>query len=414
MLCWLFVVCLPRFNMQRPYLMHSFSMVALYCLAVSVSLGVALVSISKLLIVVAIVLKLASLWRMGQLRFTQSGYFTFTTIAAGLAWLYVSLLWSEGGDDERMVSFMRHARLWVLPAVYYLIETKHDALKILVALVAGQMFVVLSSWLLWLGVPLPWALTVYQPQLGIVFASTLEQPVMGTLMLAIVWFLRSKIPQKWRQRVVVTTLALTIANVFFVMTGRTGYLVMLLAISLAIYWLLPSKFKLAAVLFPLVMAITLSFASTRFQVKMAEIKRDVLEYQKGNFDTSQAQRLDYWAKSLQAFQDKPWIGHGVGSWRVNYIRLNGADKLNPPSNPHQQFLLWAVEGGLIGLAFLLAIFAMIYRDSYRLDLAAQQALKATLAITVLMSMMNCPLFGAGMGEFIFLMMGSLLATKQRQ
>jgi hypothetical protein len=29
-------------------------------------------------------------------------------------------------------------------------------------------------------------------------------------------------------------------------------------------------------------------------------------------------------------------------------------------------------------------------------------------------MMNCPLFGAGMGEFIFLIMGALLATKQRQ
>jgi O-antigen ligase len=163
-----------------------------------------------------------------------------------------------------------------------------------------------------------------------------------------------------------------------------------------------------------VMAISLGFVSTRFQTKMTEIKRDVLEYQKGNFDTSQAQRLDYWVKSLQAIQDKPLIGHGVGSWRVNYIRLGGADKVNPPSNPHQQFLLWAVEGGLVGLAFLLAIFIMIYRDSHRLDSAAQQALRATLAITILMGMMNCPLFGAGMGEFIFLIMGALLATKQRQ
>jgi O-antigen ligase len=364
--------------------------------------------------VLAIVAKLVSLWRAGELRWARSDYFTFTAIAIGLAWLYLSLLWSEGGDGERMVSFMRHARLWVLPAVYYLIETRRDAFKVLIALVIGQIFVVGSSWLLWLGVPLPWALTVYHSSMGVVFASTLEQPVMSTLMLVIVWFLRTEISQKWRQAVVMLTIVLTITNVFFVMTGRTGYLVMLLAISLAIYWLLPKKFRLVAVLLPIVMAISLGFVSTRFQTKMAEIKRDVLEYQKGNFDTSQAQRLDYWAKSLGAIGDKPLIGHGVGSWRVNYIRLGGADKVNPPSNPHQQFLLWAVEGGLVGLAFLLAIFIAIYRDSHQLDSAAQQALRATLAITILMGMMNCPLFGAGMGEFIFLIMGALLATKQRQ
>ncbi len=400
--------------LTRPYLTHSFSMVALFCLAVSVSMGVALVSISKLLVVLAIGAKLISLWRARQLRFAKSSYLTFTAIAAGLAWLYLSLLWSEGNDSERMVSFMRHARLWVLPAVYYLIETKRDALKVLVALVVSQMFVVLSSWFLWLGVPLPWAITEFPLSAGIVFASTLEQPVMSTLMLVIVWFLRAEIPQKWRQTVLITALALTIANVLFVMTGRTGYLVMILAISLAIFWLLPQKFRPAAVLLPIVMALVLGFVSTRFQTKMVEIKRDVLEYQKGNFDTSQAQRLDYWAKSLQAVQDKPLIGHGVGSWRANYIRFGGADKVNPPSNPHQQFLLWMVEGGLIGLAFLLAIFAAIYRDSGQLDSSTQQALRATLAITILMGMMNCPLFGAGMGEFILLMMGALLATNQRQ
>ncbi len=400
--------------LKRPYSTHPFSMAVLYCLAVSVSMGVALVSISKLLVVLAIVAKLVSLWRAGQLRFEKSRYITFTAIAIGLAWMYLSLLWSEGGDSERMVSFMRHARLWVLPAVYYLIETKCDALKVLAALVVSQLFVVLSSWFLWLSLPLPWAMTEFPLSAGIVFASTLEQPVMSTLMLVVVWFLRAEIPQKWRQPVVVIALVLTIANVFFVMTGRTGYLVMLLAISLAIFWLLPKKFRPVAVLFPILMALVLGFVSTRFQTKMAEIKRDVLEYQKGNFDTSQAQRLDYWVKSLQAVQDKPLIGHGVGSWRVNYLRLGGADQVNPPSNPHQQFLLWAVEGGLIGLVFLLAIFAAIYRDSRQLDSSAQQALRATLAITILMGMMNCPLFGAGMGEFILLMMGTLLATNQRQ
>ncbi len=74
-------------SQSRPYFTHPFSMAAVYCLAVSVSMGVALVSISKLLIVLAILAKMMSLWRVGQLRFAKSSYLTFTAIALGLAWM---------------------------------------------------------------------------------------------------------------------------------------------------------------------------------------------------------------------------------------------------------------------------------------------------------------------------------------
>ncbi len=397
----------------REYPTHAFSMAALYCLAVSVSMGVALVSISKLLIVLAIIAKLVCLWRAGTLRWVRSPYLTFTAIALAMAWLTISLLWTEAPENERMVNLGRHARLFVLPAVYFLIETRRDALKVLAALAFSQFFVVCCSWLLWLGVPLPFAQNIQEASLGVVFTSTLEQPVMSTLMLVLVWFLRDEIPVLWRKRILVTALTFTIANVFFVMTGRTGYLVMLLAISLAIFWQLPKRLRPIVVLLPLILAVGLGLLSTRFQSRMLEIKRDVLQYQAGNIDTSQGQRLDYWAKSLQAMQDKPLLGHGVGSWRINYIKNNGGDKVNPPSNPHQQFLLWAVDGGLVGLALMLGFFVALYLDSLELETRARQALQVALAITFLMSMMNCPLFGAGMGEFILLIFAALLAARPR-
>jgi O-antigen ligase len=402
---------------SKPSFNRVLTMMALYCLAVSVSLGVALISISKLMIALAVLVRFYSMWRNGTLKWPfASGYFTFIAISTGLAWLYLTLLWSEGGDDERMVSFMRHARLLVVPAVYFLLDSKRDALKILLAVALGQLFVVCSSWLLWLGLSLPWAITDYKSSAGVLFTSTLEQPVMSTLMLILVWFLRTEIPQQWRTKFVISVLVLTITNVFFVMTGRTGYLVMLLAIALAVFWRLPKKLKPVALLIPVLITVVLGLVSTRFQTKITEINLDIFAYQQGNIqDTnSQGKRLDYWVKSLEAIKTKTFVGHGVGSWRSNYIQLGGLDRPDPPSNPHQQFLLWAVEGGLIGLALLLAIFAALYRDAGRLQTPAQQALKATLAISFLMSMMNCPFFGAGMGEFFFVMMGALLATKDRQ
>ena len=409
---------LPLSDPSRPYFTHRFSLLAVYALALSVNLGVALVSISKLLVLIAICVKVLSLIAQKRWQVTRSGCWTFSAIGLALAWMSLSWFWSEALPAERWQSLGRQARLWVLPAVFYLLETKQDALKAMYLLILGQMFVVMSSWLLWLGVPLPWAMSTYPNEFGIVFTSSLEQPVMGTFMLVLIWFLRHEIPQPWRNRVVAASVVLTTLNVFFVMSGRTGYLVMLLAISLAVFWQLPrlvsKKWRLLAVISPLLIAISLALVSTKFQTRMLEIKRDVLAYsQEGRFNSSQGQRLDYWIASIKATADKPLLGSGVGSWRGSYFQHGGVDNINFTTNPHQQYLLWSVESGLIGLLLLLAIFVAAYRDSKLLEGHTQQALRATLAITFLMGLMNCPFFGAGMGEFIFLMTAALLATKQR-
>ncbi len=397
----------------KPYPTDALRMIALYSLAVSVSLGVALVSLSKLLIALAVIGKLYGLVRAGKLRLVMRAIpATFAALWLALGWLVVSLLWTQAPASESWAGLGRHARLLVLPAVYFLLETRQDALKVLTALVISQCVVVCCSWLMWLGVPLPFATAAHDASLGVVFTSTLEQPVMSTLMLTLVWFLREEIPKVWRTRVLVVVAMLTLSNVFFVMIGRTGYLVMLLAISLAVFWQLPKRARPVAVLLPLALALGIGLASSRFQTRMLEIKRDIVLYQQGDMNSSQGQRLDYWTQSLEAWQEKPIVGHGVGSWRMTYINHNGRDKLNPPSNPHQQFLLWAVEGGWVGLALLLAFYVALYRDSRLLEGSARQALQASLAITVLMSMMNCPLFGAGMGEFIFVIFAALLATKR--
>ncbi len=394
------------------YPTHAFSMIALYCLAASVSMGVALVSISKLLVLIAIVAKLVCLWRADRLQWVKSPYWTFTAAAAGVTWLAISLLWTEASPSESLANLGRHVRLLMLPAAYFLVESRRDALRVLAVIAISQFLVVCCSWLMWLGVHMPFAKTLYPDSLGVVFSSTLEQPVMSTLMLILVWFLREEIPLAWRKFVLAVTLTLTIANVFFVMTGRTGYLTMLGAISLAIFWQLPKKFRFGVALTPVVLALVFGLISPRFQARVLEVKHDVMLYQQSkNTDTSQGQRLDYWARSITAIGEAPVLGHGVGSWRTNYIKNGGGEKVNPPSNPHQQFLHWAVEGGLVGFILILAVFIALYRDSRLLATRPGQALQATLVVTFLMGMANCPLFGAGIGEFILLVFAALLAVK---
>ncbi len=395
---------------------QTFALFSVMCLAVTVSWGVALVSLSKVLVLSAVLIKLWFIWRSGRLkiRWQMPEVWAVTAVFAALFWMMLSLLWTDAPGKEGWTGLSRHARFLVLPAVYFLLDTRADVCKVLWAIVGGQLFVLASSWLMWLGVPVPWAVTSDRLELGVVFTSTLEQPVMSTLMLAVVWFMRNEIPKVLRTWVVTTVLILTVFNVFFVMTGRSGYLVMLVLLTLMGFWAMPKRWRWATVMLPVLLTLTVGATSTRFQQRIMEVKRDVVEYKNGSaLDStrnSQGIRLDYWFKSLEAAAERPLLGHGVGSWRSNYIRLGGAHTDNPPSNPHQQFLLWLVEGGGIGFVLLCSIFFAIYRDATRLAMAESQTLMATLAIAITVNLMNCALFGAGIGEFFFVLMAALLVS----
>jgi heptosyltransferase-2 len=161
------------------------------------------------------------------------------------------------------------------------------------------------------------------------------------------------------------------------------------------------------------MACTLGLLSERFSNKVIEAVHDITLYSQGNDATSQGYRLDYWKQSLKAISDSPMVGHGVGSWRQKYISYGGNEP-NAPSNPHQQFLLWTVEAGLIGLALLVRFFWALLKDAQSLDGSAKDAMLSALGIVLMVSLFNCPFYGAGIGEFFILIFASMAALSAGQ
>jgi O-antigen ligase len=79
-------------------------------------------------------------------------------------------------------------------------------------------------------------------------------------------------------------------------------------------------------------------------------------------------------------------------------------------SPHQKYFLWWVEGGTIWLICLLGIFVAIYKDSLALEESAGRALITVLAVLCVVSLMNCPLEGAGMSEYFCFVLAALLCV----
>lgn len=76
----------------------------------------------------------------------------------------------------------------------------------------------------------------------------------------------------------------------------------------------------------------------------------------------------------QMFLLNPWHGWGVGSFGWHYLRLFGGEFVSTMSHPHNEIVLWAVEGGVIGLAAMV----MMLSGGLRLWLKGNAWRRATL------------------------------------
>ena len=388
-------------------------------LALSVSLGVALVSLAKLMLLIAVLLQaLTDVRQRHRATATQSaGTLSWPSSlwwgAAALLWMGLSMAWSSAPADAAWLSLSRHARGLVLPAAFYLLRAGTPAWPVLQCLVAGQLFVLLSSWLMVLGIPLPWAISVMSPDNAVVFTSTIEQPITCTLMMLVVWYFRDQWPVPYRRFAVWAVLALTSANVLLVVTGRTGQMALLLAWVFILVGVLPRRYRWSVLLLPALVALGVGLGSERMQQRWLKASSDVMALQQGPLkaENSLGFRIDAWQKSVQAVAEKPIVGHGVGAWPQAYVAQGGT--ISKATDPHQQFLLWAVECGGVGVALFVGFLALLWRNAQKLPGAARWGLRSVLAIEVLTGLANSTLLGAGIGEFFLLLWAGLLAYRHQ-
>ena len=127
--------------------------------------------------------------------------------------------------------------------------------------------------------------------------------------------------------------------------SRVGQLGGLLALLLLVPALHRQR-RLAQVLGVVAIGVGLGIAS---QYGISGVKRGLEAYQSGGM------RSIYWPYAAKLIAQSPWVGWGYGSFETTFLHHYMADKaLNPAmvqieynlDHPHNEFLYWAVEGGL--------------------------------------------------------------------
>jgi len=385
----------------------------LYFVALSASLGTAVSAIGRLLLYLAALVYLVGRAR-GRGRALDTGLppaMSWAVLLA-LAYMALSVLWSAVGPVEALWSWSRHARILTILILLCLIANLAEARAALRVFVWGQLFVVLSAWMLVLKLPVPWATGAWQGSFA-VYSSYLEQGISQAVLVALLWFQRDHVfgPRgRWLALgLAVATAVLTIG----LMPGRSGHMVLLGVLTFALFHQLPRRFRWAVLLAPMLGVVLMFQLSTTFRERMTQVGSEVAMHRQGSAqETSSGARLEYWRASLQAITEQPLLGHGAGSWNQAYLRLKGpqvSSLYDTASDPHQLFLLWAVEGGLLGLALLCAVLATLWRYGSRLAATDGHALQAMVLALVISGLFNSMIYGIGMGDFFCIGLGILAA-----
>lgn len=406
--------------MPRSFPNVRFSIVCFAALAVA--LPMAIISIAKLLLLLCALAVLVKGWLRQEQHPALLPGSTSLLILLALALLAVSGLWSTGSTDEALLAIVKHGKLVLIPIVLCLIRSRREALIAVAFFVVGQVFSLASTWLLFLDVAVPWATS---KEMGVcetcsyaVFSSYLDQSIMTAVLAAVCWHLRSYAATRWRTVLALSTAGLAVVCVFFIFQGRTGYLVALTLITLAIVWELPSRFRLKLVLIPLLLTAAFAASSDKVSQRLTEVGSSLASFKKtGDISSSAGIRIDLWHRSLQSIAQSPWHGTGAGSWDREFKRqeaLYAPDAaVNGPSvqhhNPHQEYLLWGVELGLPGLLLLCAILLALYRDSRQLETPARRAMQSVLLALAVACLFNCTLYDSLIGDFFCIALALMLA-----
>jgi O-antigen ligase len=198
-------------------------------------------------------------------------------------------------------------------------------------------------------------------------------------------------------------------NLFYIAPGRTGMLVYIALIFLTVLQRLSWK-KSIPVTALVIAAVAITFAtSANFSSRVREAMDEMTSYQAESSRTSLGMRFDWWQNSLMLIKEKPIFGHGTGSFKTVQAELIKDSDTKPTDNPHNEYLLIAVQTGLVGLFLFVALLATQFLTACKLQPPRRYLLQGVVVAMATGCLMNSFLFDSLPGHF-YAIISAILTT----
>jgi hypothetical protein len=266
-------------------------------------------------------------------------------------------LWADVTWGERIAGLGGFNRLLCIPLLMAQFRRSTRGNSVVYGYFASVLGILLLSWAMVIIPNLPW-----QGKMpGVPVKDYISQ---STEFLICAFILLGKAfddgrTQKWRALLWFALAALFLANIGFVVTGRTALLAVPV-LALILGWrVFRWKGLLGAFLSGCIVGMVVWQASPYLRERLRDSISEFHAYNDNGTWSSTAVHLEFLKKSLRFIAAAPVIGHGTGSiaeqFRSAIVGETGAASVMS-NNPHNQMFAVAIQLGLVGASILLAMW----------------------------------------------------------
>lgn len=280
-------------------------------------------------------------------------------------WIAISSIWSDAPMQERFIDWWSWRKLSLVPICFALFKSEPSRVALGVVIIFTCAVFAIFSWLGYLEIvsldrPPSQLLENHSTQ-GVLFT--------GSALLSVLFLKHTN--NRLIQILLSMLIAVFVLNVIIVVTGRSGYL-FLIVCSAYVGFVELRKYGLRwLVIPPLLVIIGLTASDTanrRILQAYNEATQVVLSPKSDSVTpehgTSVGHRVLMWVNTITLIRDRPILGTGSGGYKIAYGDLvEGLEgwRGRVIDDPHQQYLHIAAEYGLLGLViFLCAIASWLF------------------------------------------------------
>jgi O-antigen ligase len=328
-----------------------------------------------------------------------------------LGLLALGTAWGPGLPAERFTYLKKYTDLLLIAILGTVFVDPTDRRRGLLAFAAGLTLTLLLSYALKLGAPLPERFITGEAANPTIFKKHITQNLLmayGSLLFAVLAW-HADVPRaRWLW---CGLSALAAFNVFFLVQGRTGWVVLAaLAVLVLFRWLRWRGMAAAVILFAAASAGAYSFSKS-FHGRIDLVVSGVSQWHPDVPNTDPVGiRLEFYRNTLAIIRDHPLVGVGTGGFARAYAQRVEGRSMDATTNPHNQYLLITVQLGLGGLALLLWLFVQQWRYAARLQPDTHQLLARGLVLSIIVgSLFNSLLIDHAESLFYCWLSGLLFA-----
>lgn len=267
---------------------------------------------------------------------------------------------------------------------------------------------------------LTWARVFWpHPRLGVpgqaVFGDYITQNIMVAFFTLVAFQRARQSSGRWGRIAWSLLVVLAVASITHQSVGRTGQVLLFAAWASYIVLTLRGT-RLTAALVCLALGAMIAYASSdhlrsRFQLAVTEARNA-----EADPFSSIGHRLHNYKTTPRMIAQKPLLGYGTGAFHKEICRFLDKPETCPvyERHPHNQFLFFAADHGLLGAALYLAFVVGLFVTAIRSQapLSSRVLLFAFGTLLLINSLINSPLYSSRESQF-FAFIGAVLIAMNR-